>query len=220
MSDVAQKVNASSILHGIDIENHLFPSTPAHNVLFSVNSITALPLGWTDRFDLVHQRLLLGALSTQDWINALRNIYQALRHGGWVQLLESGLWQAGESVRTISDLVEKLLVSRSMRFDIAVALPSLLHDAGFTNITVEKRDIRVGKWAGQTGADARDNIMMLFRALKTPILRSGGFGVVSSEGDFDDLLDSVKKEWDNHIGAQWTVHMFCAQKPVPDTSHS
>ncbi len=45
--------------------------------------------------------------------------------------------------------------------------------------------------------------------MRGPIFKADGFGLVSSEREYDDLLDGLAKEWDNGRGVSaskdWTA---------------
>ncbi len=62
--ELSSQIPPSVSLHGIDIQTDLVPLVTPSNVSFSINSVTKLPLEWTARFDLVHQRLLTAALNS------------------------------------------------------------------------------------------------------------------------------------------------------------
>lgn len=213
LCDAATQLSSSAVLHGVDIESRLFPTSKAHNVSFSVNSVTNLPSSWAGRFDFVHQRLLLAALQSSEWHKALSEMYRVLRPGGWIQLGEAGKWHAGPNDARLASLIRALFVSRGLLLDVAVDLPKLVEEAGFQNIRVEKRLIPLGRWAGPQGRDASDNFLGVFAGMKTPILRSGGFGMVSTEKEFDELIEAVRKEWDEYEGAEIAFHILYAQKP-------
>ncbi|KAI5117083.1 hypothetical protein M0805_009487 [Coniferiporia weirii] len=212
--DIASQLSPSAILHGIDIEGRLFPQVRPLNMSFSVTSVTALPKEWTKKFDFVHQRLLFAALKQSEWTQALGHMYRVLKPGGWVQLGEFGEHYAGPVNDKHSRLRRALFASRDLVVDVSDELPSLLRKAGFVNITVETRSIPLGAWAGQQGLEARDNFISVFRAMKTPILKSGGFGYVDSEEDFDWLIDALEKEWDETKGAEKKAQIVYAQRPV------
>jgi hypothetical protein len=183
-------------------------------VSFSLNSVTSLPEEWSGRFDLVHQRLLLAALTNTEWPQAIEGMFKVLRPGGWIQLGEAGPWHAGEANVKLVELVRTLFVSRGLLLDIANDLPNFLKEAGFINIVIEAQDIPLGAWGGEAGCEGRDNFMGVFRGMKTPILKSGGLGIVDSEAALDAVYDSAEQEWNEHHGAALTFYIVHAQKPL------
>ncbi|THH06383.1 hypothetical protein EW145_g4123 [Phellinidium pouzarii] len=216
--DVAPDMSPSAIMHGVDIENRLFPTSHPPNISFSINSIATLPEEWTAKFDLVHQRLLLAALRRSEWPKALSQMFRILRPGGYVQLGEAGAWHAGAVTERHADMLHTLFESRELLLEVSSDMSTFLRDAGFVDIRVETRTIPLGAWAGQLGADARDNFMGVYRGMKTPVLRSGGLGFVETEEDFDRLMDELEKEWDETKGAEMKFHIFIAQKPTECTT--
>ncbi|KAH8106631.1 hypothetical protein DFH11DRAFT_1639294 [Phellopilus nigrolimitatus] len=214
--DVASELSVSAILHGVDLESRLFPHSRPTNVSFSVGSIVSLPEEWKNKFDLVNQRLLLTALTRSQWPQTLGQIHRVLSPGGWVQLGEVGTWHAGPVSERHRRMLHALFDSRELLLDVSMEIPELLRKAKFDNIKVEVRNLPL---AGETGADARNNWIGAFRAVKTPIMRLGGLGFVQTEEEFDHFLDELEKEWDSTPDAEIEFHIFYAQKPT-DTSDS
>ncbi|KLO06309.1 hypothetical protein SCHPADRAFT_895563 [Schizopora paradoxa] len=210
--DASKQLSPSAILHGIDIERKLFPSIRPDNVSFSINSITSLPTEWTERFDFVHQRLLVAALRRDEWVTAISNMHRAIRPGGWVQLGEVGTWHAGPVTAKHIKLVQTLFESRQLVLGVSKDLPKMLEEGGFKNVSIESRSIPIGSWAGPKGCQARDNFIEVFRGMKTPMLRLGGLGFVSSEKDFDALVDNLEAEWDATEGSEFDFHIIYGQK--------
>ncbi|KAI5123164.1 hypothetical protein M0805_000867 [Coniferiporia weirii] len=81
------------------------------------------------------------------------------------------------------------------------ALPELLREAGFVDIRIEMRAVPLGAWAGQFGIDVRNDLVGAFQAIKTAAFRSGPFGSLRSEEDYDELMDAMGKELDRTEGA-------------------
>ncbi|EED80711.1 predicted protein [Postia placenta Mad-698-R] len=216
--DAMSRLPASVKLYGVDIESRLFPIENESvisrgNTHFSVDTITKLPMEWSDTFAIINQRLLVAALQSAEWEAAAREMYRCLVPGGWVQLGEVGPWKAGPVTHKHHSLVHTLFASKGLLLDCAEYIPALLRNAGFINVYTEERAIPVGEWAGEVGIDGRDNFIGVFRGMKTPILNAGGLGYVSTEGELDVLLNDVQKEWDVTEGAEFKFFIFYAQKP-------
>ena len=212
MLDAAQDIPATVEMHGFDIESRLFPRAYPRNMSFSRSSVTSLPQEWSDTFSLVHQRLLVAALQKPDWERAIGEMHRVLAPNGWIQLGEVGRWQAGPITSRHQSLVQALFSAKGLVLDCASYIPLMLAQTGFVNIHVEERSIPLGAWAGSHGANGAANFIGVFRAMKTPILKSGGLGFVRSEEEFDQLLDKVEREWDESPGAEIKFYIFYAQK--------
>ncbi|KAJ7362556.1 S-adenosyl-L-methionine-dependent methyltransferase [Mycena albidolilacea] len=217
--DFAQSVDPAVHILGIDIASRLFPVSPPQNVAFQVGSVTNLPPDWTDTFTLVHQRLLMLALQIPEWTQALREIYRVLRPGGWVQLGESIAWFEGEypdkpCMEKLVSLYRSLTKSRNLYIDCASHMPALLKEIGFIDIQAEERPLLMGKWAGADGvANATTNVGV-FRGIKTPVLEAGGYGKVTTESEYDALVEGLEKEWEEIPGTKKEFVMFWARKPI------
>jgi hypothetical protein len=112
-------------------------------------------------------------------------------------------------------MMRALWAQRSLLLNCAEQIPQMLRDAGFVDVQVATRSLPLGKWAGQAGINGRDNFIGVFRGNKTPVLKMGGLGFVTSESQFDELIDAVQDEWDATPASHMDFHVFTARKPVP-----
>lgn len=216
--ELSSQIPPSVSLHGIDIQTDLVPLVTPSNVSFSINSVTQLPLEWTARFDLVHQRLLTAALNSSEWPIAIAEIYRILRPGGWVQLTEVGprfeTYAMTDSQRKVRDMVRHTYASRDLLHDCALRLPRFLETVGFRSLAIETRLFPLGSWAGKAGIIHRQNMAGVHRGMKTTVLQNGGFGIVASEDEFDRLIETVEREWDEIEGSEIAFTTIIAQKPA------
>ncbi|KAF7790921.1 hypothetical protein EIP86_001879 [Pleurotus ostreatoroseus] len=212
------QVPSTVSLCGIDIESRLFPTgneqvVARGNVEFTTMSITNLPLGWSDSFKLVHQRLLVAALQLHEWKQAISEMYRVITPGGWLQLGEVGSWQAGPVTVEHIALLLALFKSRGLVLDVYKHIPKMMREAGFIDVYEEERPLPLGMSAGQYGINVRDNFMGVFRGMKIPTLKAGGFGFVSTEEEYDALMASLEQEWDETSGAHFKFFIICGRKP-------
>lgn len=201
------------MLIGSDIEPALFPKEHPDNMQFHIASALKLPSEWSDTFTLVHQRLMLGSITKDEWVSDLEELHRVLAPGGWVQLCEMGGWPEGP----ITDRIRKPLQAMWDKIDIFIGvaghLPKMLAEAGFVDVHVEERVIPTGKWAGQDGIEGREDLIGIWKGMKIPVLNGGGFGYIRSEEEYDNLLEAVAKEWDDNPGSSAKIITVYAQKP-------
>lgn len=174
-----------------------------------------LPDAWEKSFDVVHQRLLISALRSSEWPTAIRELFRVLKPGGWVQLGELGDWPVPSPENAIAKHKHAHMEFYKLRgFDLGIAkkLPELLRVTGFVNVTSEVLRIPLGKKWGRVGVDGAHNQADVFRSLKGQIVSAGGFGVVKSEEDYDELMDGVEREWDEIEGYAIEFHIIYAQR--------
>ncbi|KAF8211891.1 S-adenosyl-L-methionine-dependent methyltransferase [Mycena galopus ATCC 62051] len=216
--DLASTIDSSVPMIGVDIEPRLFPDSPPKNIEFRVESVTNLPSDWTDTFSLVHQRLLILALQVPQWSQAIQEIYRVLRPGGWVQLAESTPWHEDKypgkpCMEKLCAIYRRLAESRNLYVDCAYDIPKMLEKAGFVDIRSESRMQLMGPWAGEIGSANATNHVGVLRGIKTPVLKAGGFGYVTSEAEYDELVDGLEKEWNEIPGSEKDFIITWARKP-------
>ncbi|KZT66458.1 S-adenosyl-L-methionine-dependent methyltransferase [Daedalea quercina L-15889] len=217
--DIFKAVPGSVVIHGLDIEPGLLPKgDPAvlsrGNVQFDIGSITSLPADWDSKFRLVHQRLLIAALRREEWERGIAEMFRVLTPGGWVQLEELGEWTAGPETAKFTALANSVAKAKDLVIDCALLIPDMLRRAGFANVTIEQKLIPLGSQGGRLAVDARNNWMGAFRGMKTPVLKAGGLGHVSSEAEYDSMMDAMEKEMEEMPTAEMQYYVFYAQKPL------
>ena len=206
MLEFASEVSHKVHIEGIDIASRLFPRTYPPNITFSIHSVTSLPLSWHSTFAYVHQRLLMAALTTSMWKSAISEMFRVLRPGGWVELLENGTPPSvGPYSAKLEAMARALWYHKGLMYDHEHKLPSILSETGFTKIHVDRRVISLRQ------VDRNRAMADVMYGMKTPMLKAGGFGLVSSAEEYDDVVARASKEWRENDGVI-TMLTFIATK--------
>ncbi|KAF9058992.1 hypothetical protein BDP27DRAFT_1503095, partial [Rhodocollybia butyracea] len=213
--DVARKVHPSVSLTGIDISQRLFPTQHPQNVTFAVHTVTNLPESWSNRFKLVNQRLLCGALTSEQWGAALSELFRVLKPGGWIQLLETGPETAirrGGPIKLYADAYAAVFVNNGLVSDLNETLGQRLKDAGF--VSVQKQTTALPRldspdldfeFKGQ-----KRRMIASIPVLKPAFLATGMF---KSEDEIDELGKRIDQEWNTPSQYLWHWSVAYAQKP-------
>ncbi|KAF7322506.1 hypothetical protein HMN09_00029100 [Mycena chlorophos] len=213
--DLASLSDSAVEMTGVDIESRIFPNEPPSNLTFQVGSVLELPADWSNKFTLVHQRLLMAALQVPQWPQALGEIHRVLKSGGYVQIAEATQWAypPWPKMEKLLSMTRILMKHRNIYLNVANDMPDLLKNAGFVDIQRETRITKIGKGVeGEHTKLLKGNILGVYRGLKTPILKAGGFGVVSSEEEYDTLLSDIEAEWDDMPVSEQAFNIFWARK--------
>ncbi|KAL8996933.1 MAG: hypothetical protein Q9188_006449 [Gyalolechia gomerana] len=154
-------------LHGVDIGSSLFP--PGQSVLDLRQHDIRKPFpsawDWSNSFDVIHQRLLVWGLAESDWPLVLRNQYNALKPGGWIQIVEVE-WIDPKNPHSLPELQKHALMQRwststfGMDIDIAYKVEDLLKKTGFINVGKTQFDHGYGALARKP--DQRDGSAELY----------------------------------------------------------
>ena len=214
MLEFASEVSANVQIDGIDIASRLFPRTYPANVALYIHSITSLPAAWDSRFVYVHQRLLIAALTTHMWKSAVSEIFRVLRPGGWVELYEMGKPpRVGPYSTKMGSMLDALWDQKGLIWDHDHKLPVILAEVGFTQIQVDRRGLPMGHSAGQCGIDGNKDLMDIMYGMKTPVLKAGGFGCVTTEAEYGEVVAKTGEEWYENNAVEDTFTII-ARKPL------
>ncbi|KAF5344636.1 hypothetical protein D9756_011228 [Leucocoprinus leucothites] len=217
LEEVAKQLPSTAELFGVDLSPNLFPASPPLNIRFLQGSVLELPKEWTNKFDLVHQRLLVAGLRKEEWFKALGEIYRVLKPGGWFQLYEIVEWEkSGPAQKKIGELMTVLFEARGVErpwLNGGAHWQKYMEEAGFKDLRVTWHGWPMGRWAGEEGLLGKESQLGFLRGVKAPVLKAGGFGIIKGEEDFDELVAEVGKELDNVDGTRMRCIMICGQKP-------
>lgn len=200
-------------IHACDVSKANFTPDPPNNVQFSVASVTSLPPGWSNKFDFINQRFLLGSLLTEDWHKALSEIYKALKPGGAVQLIEFDARSPAPETPVhaqVRDVTWRVFDAIGLKYDVAVHLSKMLDTAGFVSIVEEIRRLPLGKTWGEIGVQGTKAFGGGLRNICGVMVKAGA---VSSKEEYENLMDKLEEEWDIH-GNNYPCYIVCARKPL------
>ncbi|KAI9897391.1 hypothetical protein N3K66_007247 [Trichothecium roseum] len=148
-------IELGDMYRGADIVgNDLSPIQPEWappNVRFYVDDIEN---DWEEpvQYDYIHCRYMAGAV--KDWPRLIRQIYGALKPGGWVELQESAntLYSEDGSLEPNNPMVQMMdnlmlaceKIGRTM--DPAPSFKQWVHEAGFDGVQQQRFKLPIGSW--------------------------------------------------------------------------
>lgn len=148
--DLADQYPGASLVQGVDL-SPIQPSWVPGNVKFVIDDVE-LPWPESQKYDYIHCRYMAGSI--KDWPSLIRQCYEHLEPGGWLELQESvnTLYSEDDSlkpdnaiVRMMDGLMEACeKIGRTL--DPAPLMKGWVQDAGFANIKQESFKLPVGSW--------------------------------------------------------------------------
>ncbi|KAF9064049.1 hypothetical protein BDP27DRAFT_1299260 [Rhodocollybia butyracea] len=218
LSDFHSQNNLLLDIECIDISDKQFPHEYPSNIHFSIHSVTDLPREWQNSFSYVHQRLLMAAMNDSRWNMAIDQLYDVLKPGGWIELVEVDVkgfgFGVGPNSKRLVSLITSLFASKGVVLDLGVYLPKLLAKKGFIDIQCEGRNIPIREPMDNDEFNGSKQLHDLWMGMKTPVLTGGGFGIVGSEKEFHELLEGSLKEWNESYKAYNPWYTIVAKKPL------
>jgi hypothetical protein len=202
----------------IDIGARMFPKTYPPNMTFQTASALAMPADWTNKFALVHQRLILTGIKKDEWEQDIREIYRVTAPDGWAQICEYNSGDdvpgvtTGPATKKSAELYTRLGEKTGIDFFCARRIPNLMKAAGFVDVGLEERIVPLGAWNGNMSRRFAETMITTFRGLKAVVLKFDGLGVVHGPEEYDELVDEIEREWAAGPGAQVVWDVFTGKK--------
>jgi SAM-dependent methyltransferase len=187
------------------------PGGPASYHCVRGNALHGLPFR-DDRFDFVHQRLLVTGVPLAAWSEVVSDLVRVTRPGGWVELVEPRMTfeGAGPATERLNDLA--LAIAGSLLLDttsvVFGSLDGYLQDAGLTNVTRQQVRVPIGAWGGEVGSLMATDTRAGFTRLCEVMQARSRLSV--QEGN--DLIVRALEEWQQRETA-WTFAIAFGQKP-------
>lgn len=171
---------------------------------------------WKDRFDLIHQRLLIFAFPAQHWKSVLKGYFASLKPGAYIQLeeFEPAESKMGPHMETLKRLIQDISIPRGIHPEtISKDVQQWLEDVGFVDIRVERvylpymKDIQNEPVPSAVKVWGRDTVM----AVAAPALKMGKI----SQKEFDEMVEGSQQEFaDPKPDYTFPMVSFVARKPL------
>jgi ubiquinone/menaquinone biosynthesis C-methylase UbiE len=144
------------------------------------NMLEGLPFP-DNSFDVVHQRLVIVALPTAQWVRQIQELLRVTRPGGWIELVEGDLLPGGPGVQAyrrtgvqaLNGLGETMSQKRGMSFGNASRISDYLRQAGAHSVAQRVVRIPVGKRTGRLGAMAETDYLAILTSVRAFLIAQG-----------------------------------------------
>lgn len=170
--------------YGLDRRPDNFTFTPG-------NVLEGLPFA-DHTFDFVHQRLLITAIPFERWPFVVRELVRVTRIGGWVELAECGVPEAGGPGYTgLWNTWIQLCAKRGVDFTEGHSLDTFLRGGGLENVTLRSLRFPMGTWGGRVGRMSATDCLAVGQALRQGVIAQG----IVSEAEYDRLFGMAQEEF-------------------------
>lgn len=185
-----------SLVIGLDLEPGK-PGAPANYRFVRGNLLQGLPFP-SDRFDFVHQRLLMSGVPVKSWSAVVEDLVRVTRPGGWIELVEGANQpeSAGPATERLAEMLNRL--ARSHGIDstgiIFRSLDDYLVRAGVMDVKRHTLALPLGEWGGWVGSLMASDGRALYTRLADVF--QARFGISAKE--CLDLILTAQQEWEEH----------------------
>jgi len=136
------------------------------------NMLEGLPFP-DNSFDFVHQRLVIVALPTNQWVRQAQEMLRVTRPGGWVEIVDGDLLPGGPGLTTINAVAEQMSQRRGMSFTNAARIGEYLEKAGARHVNLQRVNLPVGQKAGRLGAMAETDYLAIYSSVRAFLISQG-----------------------------------------------
>lgn len=203
MDLVPPAVDEATILgHGLD-------QRPPNYAFAPGNILEGLPFPDAS-FDFVHQRLLITAIPKERWPSVIQELARVTRPGGWVELAECGVPEAGgPGYMGLWGTWINFLATRGVDFTIGHDIGQMLNNGGLANIAQRVLYYPMGNWGGRIGRASATDCLAVGKALKAGVIAAG----VCSESEYDRLYALAESEFASRRGrGVLPFYIACGQR--------
>ncbi|CAB4383910.1 S-adenosyl-L-methionine-dependent methyltransferase [Rhizophagus irregularis] len=198
-----------STFTGVDFAP-IFPQEkrPVNAKFLQANILDGLPF-LDDTFDFVHMRLLVTAFSAKEWEEkVIPELARVTRQGGWVEFMESDIqyFNEGPVTQRLSNALMAFMKGKGILQPIDSYVPNSMESCEKfeKEIKIEEKSCFVGKWAGELGQLAVDDITKGWAAVKLPMSTMMG----AKPSEYDDAIQIFAKEVEQYKTSFKTWRFF------------
>src|SRR5262249_13058104 len=134
------------------------------------NLLQGLPFA-DDRFDFVHQRLLLAGVPVKAWARTMAELVRVTRPNGWLELVEVefDIDPAGPATRRLVDMVWRLMGEAGLDTTGTIyrSLGEHAGRAGLIHVEAREDTVPIGEWGGRIGS-------LMASAFRSVFIRTAG----------------------------------------------
>ncbi|CAG8825771.1 25608_t:CDS:2, partial [Racocetra persica] len=188
----------TSMFTGVD-KIPLFPQEkkPENAKFLQANVLNGLPF-LDDTFDFVYMGLLVTAFTAIEWEKVIPEIVRVTKQGGWIEFMESDFqyYNEGPTTARLTDSLKLFMKSKGIigPLDLYILRTMETNERIDKNIKTDERSCFVGKWAGELGQLAIEDITKGWITVKSPMSKL----MKIKSREYDEIIATFAKEVEQH----------------------
>jgi len=171
--ELAQQFPKATVT-GVDLVATEQAQPPENYTFVKGNVLEGLPFE-DNRFDFVHQRLLVAALPRERWPFVIGELARVTRPGGWVELAECGSPQ-DDPANPYPQLWATWIAfcqTRAIDFTIGHTIGSMLQQGALQQVQRHEVVFPMGQWGGRIGSMSAEDCLAVGKALRAGVVAAG-----------------------------------------------
>ena len=182
---------------------------PTNYTFVTANILEGLPFPGMS-FDLVHQRLLVGAIPAVRWQEVIGELVRVTRPGGWVELVEAAPPpDGGQALRALSQWLVTACDKRGLDAVVGPKIGGMLQAAGLQGVSYREADLPIGRFGGRLGVLTETNLISFFTSIRGLVL---SYELTTAQ-QYDAALAEARKEVARGRFI-WPYFVAVGQRPV------
>ncbi len=182
---------------------------PENYTFVTANILEGLPFPGMS-FDVVHQRLLVGAIPAVRWQEVVGELVRVVRPGGWVELVEAAPPpNGGPALQALCEWLVVACDKRGLDALVGPKIGGMLQAAGLQTVSYKEADLPLGRFGGRLGVLAETNLISFLSSLRGLILSYE----LTTGPQFDAALTEARREI-AHGRFVWPYFVALGQRPA------
>jgi SAM-dependent methyltransferase len=205
----AQVIGLDLVPPAVDMQQVLgrgLDQRPSNYSFHVGNLLEGLPFQ-DNSFDFVHMRSLLTAIPATQWPAVVQQLARVTRPGGWVELAECGVAQAGgPGLMGLWQSWIDMCAKRGVDFTLGHTIGTMLTSAGLTHVQQRAIAFPMGAWGGRLGVASGTDCLATGKAMRAGVISSGA----QTEPQYDHLLAMAQQEFQSSRGPHGYLPFYLA----------
>ncbi|KAM3511779.1 hypothetical protein MY11210_004599 [Beauveria gryllotalpidicola] len=218
--DLRRSLSSSNhVFIGTDSVEKMFPLTAPEGIVLQVQRIDGhWPQSWLASFDFVHQRLVLPGCEYCTAAEAVKNLCNLAKPGGWVQIMEQdhNPLLDPQALDKAESMIREIFTTNGFGYDYPLRMKGWMEDAGMKHVREEIIDVPVGA-LNHNPEMAQKSTWQISSALAGFLPMARALPLSMPRDELDHLPEYTAEKL-KRVGGIQRIHVVVMMGPSPNPS--